>query len=303
MPKVRLPYRSLLAIAAIVLLLIISIALSSGMTREELEYRPLSLSEVTQVFDQKGLTLEPFEKEGFKNAVLFGVEPKAYRIQNTEDLVFIYPFSSHGEREKLVGHYWRFDSEMMNIFTPYSQLFQTFAAKNMFIVYCPFVDIETIKPEELPNYPYVQRSKTISKLVFRDLNGGKTLIFRGEGQYWEVEMVFGYFNQFYKDGRGVLGYHSQYQRNTIARYKGKDPTEVGLFNFILKGSRSTQTGEGYTLDSDGLVRLGGGGGGGSGLVRNNEDTYTFTVEWNGKKEIFDLKVHPSGFALIKESKI
>lgn len=299
MPKVRFSFQPLLAITAIILLLIISIALSSGMTREELEYRPLSLGEVTQVFNRKGLRLEPYEKERFQNTVLFGVEPEVYRIQNTEDLVFIYPFSSHGEREKLVGHYWRFDSEMMDTFMPYSQLFQTFMAKNMFIVYCPFVDIETIKPGELAHHPFIQRSKTINNLVFRDLNGGKTLIFRGEGQYWEVETVFSHYNHFYKDDRGVLGYDRWDMESTMARYKGNDPSEVGVFNFRMEGPHGSHSGTGFTLDPDGFVRLGGG----SSALNSAEDTYTFTVEWNGKRETFELRVHPAGFTLFTVSKI
>ncbi|HHY28027.1 MAG TPA: hypothetical protein GX523_15025 [Desulfitobacterium dehalogenans] len=282
--------QSLVVILLIFVVIAGSIGLSSGMTKEELEYRPLTLSEVTKLFSQKGLKLESVGREGFEDTALFGIEPEVFRIHNSEDLVFIYPFSSHGERKKLAGHYWRFNAEMMDMFLPYSQLFQTLVAKNMFIVYCPLLDEESFKAIGPAYTSYVQRSKAIAELVLRDLNGGKTLIFRGEGHYWQVEVVLNYFNQFYKDDRGVLGYDSWSEESAVAKYKG-NPSQVKWFNYIVEGtSGSFFGGTQHTLRPDGFASLGRG----SGLVNKAEGRYSFSIKWNGQGETFDLEVDPFG---------
>ncbi|WP_148213281.1 hypothetical protein [Desulfitobacterium hafniense] len=281
--------QSLAVITLIFLMIAGSIGLSSGMTKEELEYRPLTLSEVTKLFAQKGLKLEAVAREGFEDTVLLGIEPEIFRIRGSEDLVWIYPFSSHREREQLAGHYWRFNDEMMAVFLPHSQLFQTLAAKNMFIVYCPLLDIESLKTMGPDYASYVQRSKAIRELVLRDLNGGKTLVFRGEGQYWMVEVVLDCFGQFYKDDQGVLGYESWSEGSSAAKYKG-NPSQVESFNYSLEGNYGSISGTWHTLGPDGFARLGGG----SGLVRKAEDSCSFSIQWNGRRETFNLEVDPFG---------
>lgn len=281
--------QSLAVITLIFLMLAGSIGLSSGMTKEELEYRPLTLSEVTKLFAQKGLKLEAVAREGFEDTVLLGIEPEIFRIRGSEDLVWIYPFSSHREREQLAGHYWRFNDEMMAVFLPHSQLFQTLAAKNMFIVYCPLLDIESLKTMGPDYASYVQRSKAIRELVLRDLNGGKTLVFRGEGQYWMVEVVLDCFGQFYKDDQGVLGYESWSEASAVAKYKG-DPGQIKSFSYTLEGAYGSYSGIRQTLSSDGLVRLGRG----NGLVGKVEEKHSFSIKWNGRRETFNLEVDPFG---------
>lgn len=284
------PVQSLAAITLIFLMIAASIGLSSGMTKEELEYRPLALSEVTKLFAQKGLKLEAVTREGgFADTVLFGIEPEVFRIHGSEDLVLIYPFSSHGERKKQAGRYWRYDSEMMDVFLPHSQFFQTLTAKNMFIVYCPSLDIESLKTMGPDYASYVQRSKVLRELVLRNLNGGKTLVFRGEGQYWMVEVVLDCFGQFYKDDHGMLGHESWSEASAVAKYKG-DPEQVKSFNYTLEGSYGSRGGTQQTLSPDGLVRMGRG----NGLVGKVEEKLSFSIKWDGQAEAFDLEADPFG---------
>ena len=283
------------ALSIIVLAIILlgtSLGLSSGVTKESLEYQTLSLRDVTEAFAQKGLKLVPVE-EGLPGRItLGGVEPEVYRIGQTEDRVFVYAFDSQADRRVFNSFDLIFDLKFREFFSEYSQLYRTLTAKNILIVYCPHV--YTLNPEDLHKDPAILRLKVIQDLVFTDLNKGQILVFRGEGQYWEAQAVCRHIEQFYKDAQGTLHFGGGSTVNFVARYKGRDASEVGEFNYWITMPHGSGSGTGFTLESDGFARLGGVGSNG---LRDEKDIYTFTVEWQGKRETFELKLHPGLFAL------
>lgn len=66
--------QALLIIVLAIILLGTSLGLSSGVTKESLEYRPLSLRDVTEAFAQKGLELVPVEEKLPGRITLGGVD-------------------------------------------------------------------------------------------------------------------------------------------------------------------------------------------------------------------------------------
>lgn len=261
--------------------------MSGGVTKESLEYRILSQKDVTEVFSQKGLKLVPIKEGLAERIVLGGIEPEAYKIANTSDCIFVYEFASYADRYDFCA---RPDTmRLEKLFASYSQFSMSFTAKNLLIIYSPHGD--AFKPDNTT----VQRFQTIKNLVFADLNKGHILVFRGEGRFWEAQTTYRYIQQFYKDAQGVLQVDSWETQNSVARYKGQDVSEVGPIDYSITRPHGSGKGTGATLDSKGIVRLGGSGG--NGALNNAKDIYTFTIEWKDQKETFELKMHPYLFAL------
>lgn len=279
--------QSLSVILLTFMLLGISLGLSFGVTKESLEYRTLSQRDVTEAFAQKGLKLIPVKEELPDRIVLGGIEPEAYRIANTADWVFVYEFDSHAERYNFTTSSYRMRLE--ELFVSYSQFSMSLTAKNKLIVYSPKEN--TFKPED----PVVQRFKAIRDLVFNDLNNGRTLVFRGEGRLWEAQTIYRYTKQFYKDDQGILRVESWETGSSVARYKGQDASEVGPLRYMMTRPHGSNSGTGFFVDSNGIIRLGGGGS--NGAMNDEKSIYTITIEWKDQKETFELKVHPSLFAL------
>lgn len=279
--------QSLFVILLTFMLLGISLGLSFGVTKESLEYRTLSQRDVTEAFAQKGLKLIPVKEKLPDRIILGGIEPEAYKITNTEDWFFVYEFDSHADRYNFTSN--SYDLRLRDLASTYSQSSMYLTAKNMLIVYSPHE--YTFKPKD----PVVQRFKMIQDIVFTDLNKGHTLVFRGEGQFWEAQTINRYTQQFYKDAHGVLRVEGWGTENSVAKYKGQNVSEVGPIRVAITKPHGLSRGTGISVNSKGVASLGGSGG--NGTLNDEKDTYTITIEWKDQKETFDLEVHPSLFAL------
>lgn len=279
---------NILSIVVIVFVILgSSMALLSGETKESLEYRTLSLENVTRAFEQNDLSLVPVEEDQDKVIILDGVKPAAYQIRNTEDRVYLYIFKSHEDRYNFSFN--PSSRPLREPFLPYGRNTFVTMAKNVLCMYVP--QYASLMPGDL----VLKRANKIKELMFSDLNKGRTLVFRGEGEFWEAQAIYRSTSQFYKDTKGVLHVDSWETENRMARYKGADISEVGPIRFKINKPHGASRGTGFTLDSNGVVRLGGGGS--NGALNDIEDIYTITIEWDDQSETFDLKAYADPFVL------
>jgi hypothetical protein len=266
--------------------------LLSGDTKESLEYKVLSLEDVRQAFAQKDLKLMPLNEELPVSLILEDTKPYAYTIANSTDQVLIYVFDSIEERDDLNNEF-KNKIKLRELFWNYRLGSTLSEAKNVLIVFCPGeLHFQTADP-------VFKRAKAINDLVFTDLNKGRILVFRGEGRYWEAQVIYRYTINSYKNKKRVLKVNNWKAENQMARYKGENASEVGPIIFSVLRPHGSNGGTGFELGADRIVRLSGSdfGGWSSGALNSSKDIYTITIEWNGQQETFNLKAYPDKFLL------
>lgn len=282
-------FRGLAMLGILVILLGVSVFGGTGQTKESYKTRLLSAEDVSRTYAQHGLKLMPLANEPPNNSlILDGVRPAVYQIEGTEDRVFIYVFASHEKRVRYCTYSFTDSFQLQELFQPYGKFSSVAMAKNVLSVYVPS------KVNFLPGDPSVERAKKINDFVFNDLNQGRTRIFRGEGQFWEAQVIYRSTLQFYKDSKGILHPDSWETENAMARYKGGGFKDVGLISYQLTKPHGAASGTGSSLNAKGIVRLGGSAG--NGVLTQTDDLYTLTIEWNGRSETFVLKAYPDVFA-------
>lgn len=236
---------------------------------------PLSLSEVVKAFETDGMSLNLSRVNLSSDFELNGIKPAVFRIDNTEDILFVYIYQSFEDRINVENH--NNGMQYRDIFARYSRLQRFYPAKNALIVYAPK---ETGFWEALS-----QRAKAIDDLVFR-LNDGKTMTFKGEGPSWEAAMVIKYYEHWWEDAGGRMHYDSWHTETPVLKYKGSDIESVGWIKYKYESPFSGGSGTGVTLDRTGNAVIGGGGG--NGAINREYMVYDMTIEWSGRSESFTL---------------
>lgn len=282
-------FRGLAMLGILVILLGGSVFGGTGQTKESYKTRLLSAEDVSRTYAQHGLKLMPLANEPPNNSlILDGVRPAIYQIAGTEDRVFIYVFGSHEKRVRYCTYSFTDSFKLKELFQPYGKFSSVAMAKNVLSVYVPS------KVNFPPGDPAVEKSKKINDFVFNDLNQGRTRIFRGEGQFWEAQVIYRSTLQFYKDSKGVLHPDSWETENAMARYKGGDFKDVGSISYQLTRPYGSSSGTGSSLNAKRIFKLGGLSGNGAQI--RADDLYTLTIEWNGRSETFVLKAYPDVLA-------
>jgi len=239
-------------------------------SKEEL----LSLREVTDTFATGGLSLATDQSALTAGLELGGVAPQVFKIGQSQDTVYIYVFESVEERVKEFSLYE--EEKYQTLFASGSNPVYFYEARNCLLVY---------SPDEF-THAALKTNIKISDLAFYKLNGGKDLIFKGEGSEWEGQITLSYYLYTYQDERGRTHYVNWHYEKPLLIFKG-NPEDIDKITFSYETTGGGGAGEIYDFNKDGRIELGRGGG--NGAMPTENDVYTFTVEWNGKKETFDLK--------------
>ncbi|HHW40521.1 MAG TPA: hypothetical protein GXX19_05095 [Syntrophomonadaceae bacterium] len=244
----------------------------------------LSLYDVTGAFKAGGLQLIN-GRVGRAELELGGVRPALFKIANTEDSLFVYIFKSIEDRKKVYdgpGYDPAGRNEVVrSLFSRYSPFPRLHEARNVLVVYTP---------EEIPmNDAENQIFRKVADAVFTGLNNGRTLIFKGSGTHWEAQLIYRYYEYWWKDSGGRWQYENWQTEHPVLKYKGKDLEDVGEISYTCMAPSGGMSGH-TTLDQNGYAITGSGGS--NVALTRKDDIYTVTVEWNGQKETFTLRAAP-----------
>lgn len=237
----------------------------------------LSLKTIVKAFNREGLHIE-------KNASVFpdayeieGIQPEIYRIGDTQDQLLIYVFESFAEREDAVRESDKYTN-------PYDFEHISYNAKNAFIVYMPF-KLSQRNEKELEAFGEIRN--LISEITFEDLNDGKEIVYKGESDSWQGTVTLKYYQHWWQDGEGANHYDSYHTITPYIKYKMTPTEDIGPISVEYETVGSAGKTTGATLEKDGHVRVGSGGG--NGMMPGEDDTFDFTITWNGKEEKLILK--------------
>ena len=232
----------------------------------------LTLETVVETLEKEGISLEEDASKSPDSFEINGIQPSIFRIKNTEDTLLIYIGAPAVDEE----------ATHRNL---YSLERVPFVARNALMVYMP----SKIPEAEEEAKAFVETRDLISNTIFKYLNGGKEVPYKGESAHWEVTGILKYFNDNWEDESGKShydGYHTEYFE---LQYKRSDIEEVGPVSFEYERKGSSGSSTGLTLNDKGHTSTGSSGGSGWLLFEPEEEIYHVTIKWDGKEEKLDLK--------------
>lgn len=254
----------------------ISIGLFGYKIGEKSKNDLLTLKTIVKTFEKQGIPLKKSSIKSSNEFELDGVNPAVFTIGESKDTLLVYTFKSFVERDDIVKKSNKFN----NI---YSLQECSFNAKNAFLVYIASKNPST--DEEMQN---LSKTKTlVSDIVFKYLNDGKEIVYKGESPNWQGTFTLKYYEHWYQDESGKF-YHETYSTESpMIKYKNTDIETVGPVDFEYK----TSAGQGKTtetkLNKKGLLDIGTISGN-TAIPQENEEI-TCTINWNNKKENITLK--------------
>ncbi|MFZ5644716.1 MAG: hypothetical protein ACOY46_14090 [Bacillota bacterium] len=244
----------------------------------------LTLGDVTSAFEQGGLCLR---KDSIYSVPKFrcqGVLPAHFKLDNIKGDLYIYVFKSYEDREKAFPSEWSFENDLRALLGQDSKWCTFYRAKNVLIAL-------NIQDNEAINNPDVLMDlKRINEVVFNRLNDGKQLVFKGEGRRWQSEITLKYYEHWWKDSKGIMRYDSYHTMQPLIRYKEADLERISQFRYEYKYRSGSASGfrSNVRLNKNGCI-IDGGGSGGNGAILREYDVLNMTIEWDGKKDIFELR--------------
>lgn len=232
----------------------------------------LTLKTIVKTFEKQGMVLKEDSSKSPDKFELSGVKPAVFAIGDKKGTLLVYTFKSFVERRDIVEK-----SNKDN--DPYNSL----NAKNALLVY-----VSEQNPTTEAEMKSIGETRTfISDIVFKYLNDGKVVIYKGESSSWEGTFTLKYYEHWWTDEKGTLHYDAYNETSPLVKYKMTDITSVGPINFQYKTTLSGGSSSGSRLDKEGYLNLGKSGGSGSAFSKDADVTYT--IKWNGKKENIILK--------------
>jgi len=269
MKKLKIWGLIIVGIAIVVAIAIGTIAYKIG---EKPKNDILTLKTIVKTFEKQGVVLKEDSSEYPDKFEISGAKPAIFSIGDKKGTLLVYTFKSFVEREDIVEKSNKFND-------PYN----SFNAKNAFIIY-----VSAQGPLTEEKMKSIGETRTlISDTVFKYLNDGKVVTYKGESTSWEGTFTLKYYEHWWEDEKGKLHYDGYNEQFPSVRYKKADITSVGPINFKYKTTSGGGESTGSRLDKEGYSSLGNSGGSGLGLNKNDDITYT--IKWNGKKENIILK--------------
>jgi hypothetical protein len=108
----------------------------------------------------------------------------------------------------------------------------------------------------------------------------------GDSEHWRARVERVSYRAVGKNAEGRMEYDSHVSQQCLLVYKRNDPEKVGKVKYKFDIGSSQAAGSDH-LSKDGIISHSGGG---SGVYIEGKDAIIIvTVEWEGKKEIFELK--------------
>lgn len=239
----------------------------------------LTLKTIVKTFEKQGISLKEESSVSSDEYALNGVKPAVFSLDEKKGKLLVYTFKSFVERDDILNDTNKFNNT-------FSLQEYSFKAKNALVVYMA----SQIPTNEEEMKSIGDTITLISNIVFKDLNDGKGIVYKGQSESWKGTFTSNYYEHWWQDETGVLHHDSYYNAYPTIKYKKSDIESVGTIDFEYKTIGGGGSSSGATLNKDGIAELGrSGGSGGSGFIPREDDNINFTVRWNGREESMVLK--------------
>ena len=260
-----------------IVLFVLAAACSVNKTTETLSTDDLTINDVVNAFTNAGLDLEKDNSVQTNELAIEGIEPIAYKYDN--DHFFIYVYETYDDRPGT--HMQNPETEIFQDLyrnSGFQQLLLLWHAKNVIIIHTNQSDLDP--------------TPVIANILFRDLNIGKELSFKGEGDYWEAQITYQYYEIWYKNNEGVKIYNRYIELGPTLHFKDPIKEIENLsyrYEYPCGASGGGNSYGNYPIREDGYIYSGYIIGYKEPIKEN--DIFTMTIKWNDQEESFELLTH------------
>lgn len=239
-------------------------------------------TEVFNTLTDNGLELiedKNIETEVYK---LYYTIPKIFDMENNEALL-VYTFNDMNGRRVAEEELFIQKKQFVELFDDNIISLGTCVAKNALLVY-------TVS--EVNKYGSDIYEK-LHSIVFKQLNEGVEVLYTGNGENWEGEILVKYYGHWWEDENGnFIDYDNKRQETGKLHYMGNVDDVVTSIDYKFeKGDLGSFGGEEHVLSKNGIINTGTSSGNGRSPI--NDTIYTVTINWNNKVEILELKAEES----------
>lgn len=200
-----------------------------------------------------------------------GKEPAVFRIGGSEDNLLIYIYETFTDEEELFINAFSFERI-------------PFISRNALIIYIP--SVSPTDQDELD--AIVKTANRISGIVFKYMNHGKEVVYRGESTHWKQKVTRKYYQNWWDDENGKRHYQNYRIDSHELQYRLTDIKNVGPVSYRYKHGGGSGGGTGLTLDKEGYLNAGTSGGNGWLHSNPKDDVFHVTITWDDKEEELDL---------------
>lgn len=255
---------------ALVVLLFVITVVSSGCGRTSPNGLH-SLETVVNTLAFGGIKLTTDHAKSPEAYELRGKEPAVFKIGSTDDNLLIYIYETFADEEE----------RFINAFS-FERI--PFISRNTLIIYIP-----SKAPNDQDSMEsIVKTANRISEIVFKYMNHGKEVVYRGESTHWEPKVTLKYYQNLWHDEDGKRHYQSYHIENYELQYRLTEIESVGPISYKYKHGGSSGGGTGLTLDNEGYIDAGSSGGNGWLSSEPEKDVFHITITWDDKEEELDL---------------
>ena len=198
----------------------LGISLASYKLGSNVKKDNLSIQDIKRTVEGSGLSLASNSTVDPADYKMGRVEPKVYQVKNFDGMLFIYNFSSVGERDTAHAQ-WQESTRQyggnskVNMFSAKENYNLAYAAKNTITV----LSLRPITSEEYAEKISL-RLKNLGKWFFYNLNEGDQIVYQREGEAWQGKLIINYYDHLWTDAKGAINYDSWTHEQPVLEFKG-----------------------------------------------------------------------------------
>lgn len=192
--------------------------------------------QVVSIFKKNNIQMTE-EKNTSSQYDLNGVHPKIYELnQNKQYRVFLYIFNSLKDRKKVSQQIEAsfgspFSKGTGSVQHP-AYVYGSDSSWNVLFLE-PFST--TIKSTVYKNFPKLE------PIIFKDMNDGKTRIYKGQTPNWSTTFTYNYFSHWYKNASGFVVNDGEGNGTFDITYNGKNlPIHNVYYGFQLPSENASE---------------------------------------------------------------
>ncbi|MDD4802201.1 MAG: hypothetical protein PHF24_04580 [Syntrophomonas sp.] len=248
---------------------------------------PYSLNQIKIAITLAGLQLSDNQKINPADYRINNVTPFVYSVNYHKQTILVYIFENIAERKKVCWNGGELsDIPLTQISQAENYLIRSYIARNVLIV-------DMLDASKMHSIPEIEQVLKPVREVVLALNDAQKAVFSARGNDWDAQYTVDYYQNWYKDNRGLTRVDQYSKGKWTVKYIGPDPVAIQNINYEYKTPGRSGSGHAVleSIDEGYYLRLGHDEGG---SIPAKDSVYSITIQWDGQEESLNLKMPESG---------
>ncbi|MEN6328620.1 MAG: hypothetical protein ABFD18_20730 [Syntrophomonas sp.] len=256
----------------------------------------LTLGDIKTALAREDLQLIENKKESPAYYQLDYAMPAIFNIKDSNQILLIYVFHTIADCKEVspyVGS-WHIpiDIPQKGSYHP----FRTYAVRNVLLIDM----LDEIKPQDIKPMDELLL-KALPQLMF-SLNDSQKVIYNDRGTYWDAQYIVAYYQNWYKDKRGITQFDQHSKGKWMVKYIGPDPQSIKDLSYEYEtlghGGSGTDIGPLQKVGKNYYFGINNE----SSSIPDKSSVLTMTIKWDEKEESLKLRAANQKFLRYLPSK-